>query len=88
VFSSIAAVGGHAFALADRGAMVTGIDISDVAVAQAQRRAAAYSSKDLQFMKGDAEALDFADGRRGIKVIIVFSTPKYPQQQVESQREH
>jgi SAM-dependent methyltransferase len=54
-------LGGQAFALAGRGASVTGIDISDVAVAQAKRRAAAYSPQQLRFVKADAEALDFPD---------------------------
>ncbi|HEY3056467.1 MAG TPA: class I SAM-dependent methyltransferase [Thermoanaerobaculia bacterium] len=55
-------LGGQAFALADRGATVTGIDISDVAVAQARRRATASPPHKLTFVKADAECLDFADG--------------------------
>src|SRR5712691_459765 len=55
-------LGGQAFALADRGANVTGIDISDVAVAQARRRADGYPPHLLSFVKADAEALDFPDG--------------------------
>jgi SAM-dependent methyltransferase len=55
-------LGGFAFRLADRGAMVTGIDISDVAVAQANRRAASYPPGQLTFAKADAENLDFPDG--------------------------
>ncbi len=54
-------LGGQAFALADRGAIVTGIDISDVAVAQARRRAAGYSPQQLRFVKADAEALELPD---------------------------
>ncbi len=55
-------LGGQAFALADRGAIVTGIDISDVAVAQARRRAAPYPQQQLRFVKADAEALEFPEG--------------------------
>lgn len=55
-------LGGQAFALADRGATVTGIDISDVAVAQAKRRAAGYPPGKLNFVTADAENLDFNDG--------------------------
>ncbi len=55
-------LGGQAFALAARGAFVTGIDISEVAVAQARRRAAAESLLPrLTFVKGDAENVDFPD---------------------------
>ena len=54
-------LGGQAFALAERGASVTGIDISDVAVAQAKRRAASYPQQQLRFVKADAEALEFAE---------------------------
>jgi SAM-dependent methyltransferase len=52
-------LGGFAFDLADRGAAVTGIDISDVAVSQARRRAAAYPSATLRFITADAENLAF-----------------------------
>ncbi|HSP14812.1 MAG TPA: class I SAM-dependent methyltransferase [Thermoanaerobaculia bacterium] len=55
-------LGGQAFALAERGATVTGIDISEVAVAQARRRAAAIPAASLRFLKADAEALEFPDG--------------------------
>ena len=48
--------------MADRGASVTGIDISDVAVAHARRRAAGYPPHKLTFVKADAEALDFGEG--------------------------
>ena len=54
-------LGGHAFLLADRGANVTGIDISEVAVAQAKHRAAGYSQGALTFMTADAENLHFPD---------------------------
>jgi SAM-dependent methyltransferase len=51
--------GGHAFRLADRGADVTGIDISDVAVERARQRI--EPSRRLRFEVADAEALPFAD---------------------------
>ncbi|HVS32437.1 MAG TPA: class I SAM-dependent methyltransferase [Thermoanaerobaculia bacterium] len=54
-------LGGQAFELADRGATVTGIDISDVAVAQARRRAAAHAPERLKFVTADAENLEFPD---------------------------
>jgi SAM-dependent methyltransferase len=54
-------LGGQAFTLARNGAAVTGIDISEVAVAQARRRAAGESLPGLTFVKGDAENLDFPD---------------------------
>ena len=54
-------LGGQAFALAERGAEVTGIDISEVAVGHAKRRAAALPAAALTFLTGDAEQLDFPD---------------------------
>lgn len=51
--------GGHAFPLAERGANVTGIDISDVAVDRARQRI--DGSHRLRFEVADAEALPFAD---------------------------
>jgi SAM-dependent methyltransferase len=50
--------GGHAFSLAERGALVTGIDISEVAVASARERAAANPL--LHFLVADAEGLPFS----------------------------
>jgi SAM-dependent methyltransferase len=55
-------LGGQAFDLSDRGAMVTGIDISDVAVAQARRRAAGHAADRLKFVTADAENLEFPEG--------------------------
>ena len=55
-------LGGQAFDLADRGATVTGIDISDVAVAQARRRAAGHAAERLKFVTADAESLEFTEG--------------------------
>ena len=52
--------GGHAFQLAERGAFVTGIDISDVAVERARQQAG--GSPGLRFEVADAEALPFDDG--------------------------
>ncbi len=54
-------LGGQAFALAERGATVTGIDISETAVAQARRRAAGLPPEALTFVRADAENLEFAD---------------------------
>lgn len=51
--------GGHAFRLAEGGADVTGIDISDVAVERARQRVA--PGQQLRFEVADAEALPFAD---------------------------
>ena len=50
-------VGGYAFTLAERGANVTGIDISDVAVRKARERAA--GDPRLTFRVADAEVLPF-----------------------------
>ena len=55
-------LGGQAFALAQNGAVVTGVDISEVALAQARRRAAAESLHALTFVKADAEDLDLPNG--------------------------
>ena len=56
-------VGGHAFELASLGASVVGIDISDVGVDQAQRKAAEEGMSDrLDFRVMNAESLDFPDG--------------------------
>jgi SAM-dependent methyltransferase len=55
-------LGGQAFALAERGAIVTGIDISEVAVALARKRASAMPAARLNFMRADAEALEFEGG--------------------------
>jgi SAM-dependent methyltransferase len=54
--------GGNAFYLAKRGARVTGIDISDVAVKQAEQRAAAEAITDINFEVMDAEDLKFGEG--------------------------
>lgn len=53
--------GYYAFALADMGARVTGIDISDVAIAQATERAQQEGRADTTFRVMNAEALDFPD---------------------------
>ena len=53
--------GGHAFSLAERGATVTGIDISATAIEMAEARARQLGTARLTFRRGDAEALDFAD---------------------------
>jgi SAM-dependent methyltransferase len=50
-------LGGQAFDLAERGATVTGIDISEVAVVQARKRAG--SNPRLTFQRADAESLEF-----------------------------
>jgi SAM-dependent methyltransferase len=55
-------LGGEAVNLAERGAIVTGIDISEVAVAQARRRASALPAGQATFVKADAEALEFQSG--------------------------
>ena len=52
--------GSYAFALADRGAAVTGIDISSTAIELA--RARGYPPENPEFRLGNAEALEFADG--------------------------
>lgn len=52
-------LGGQAFALAEAGATVTGIDISDIAVAHARKQAEESGIRNVRFMKGDAEALEF-----------------------------
>lgn len=53
--------GYHAFALADLGARVTGIDLSDVAIQQATERAGRERREDVSFRVMNAEALDFDD---------------------------
>lgn len=51
--------GSYAFALADRGARVVGIDISNTAIEMAQARG--YPRDNPRFQLGNAEALDFPD---------------------------
>jgi SAM-dependent methyltransferase len=51
--------GSYAFLLAEQGAQVSGIDISDVAIRQAQERA--QGNPRLVFRVMDAEAMDFPD---------------------------
>jgi SAM-dependent methyltransferase len=53
--------GSHAFSLAKKGARVTGIDISDVAVEKAQRQANAERIQGLDFAAMNAEELKFPD---------------------------
>jgi len=53
--------GSMAFFLGRRGVNVTGIDISDVAIRQAQERAQAEQLTTIDFRVGNAEALDFPD---------------------------
>jgi SAM-dependent methyltransferase len=53
--------GSHAFALAKKGARVTGIDISDVAVEKARRQAEAEQIQGLDFVAMNAEELTLAD---------------------------
>lgn len=48
--------------LVERGATVVGIDISEVAVAQARRRVGASAAGKISFVQADAEALQFGDG--------------------------
>ena len=56
-------VGGHAFELANMGATVVGIDISDVGVGQALAKAIDEEMGDrLDFRVMNAEVLDFPDG--------------------------
>lgn len=50
---------GYAFGLAERGATVTGIDISNTAIAMARERANGFPDGSLTFRLGDAEKLDF-----------------------------
>ncbi|HUP50018.1 MAG TPA: class I SAM-dependent methyltransferase [Thermoanaerobaculia bacterium] len=53
-------LGGYALRLAERGADVTGIDISEAAIEQASRRAAALGpGMKIRFQNADAEALPF-----------------------------
>jgi SAM-dependent methyltransferase len=52
--------GSHAFYLAGRGAVVTGIDLSDVAIDQGRERAR-REGLDITFRVMDAERLDFQD---------------------------
>jgi SAM-dependent methyltransferase len=52
--------GSYAFALADGGASVVGIDISNTAIEMA--RAKGYPPDNPRFQLGNAEALEFADG--------------------------
>jgi SAM-dependent methyltransferase len=54
-------MGGCAFDLAARGAIVTGIDISASAIERASEKAKAYPAGSLTFRKADAEALPFED---------------------------
>ena len=54
-------MGGCAYDLAARGAMVTGIDISASAIERATEKAKAYPAGSLTFRKADAEALPFED---------------------------
>ncbi|HEX7155407.1 MAG TPA: class I SAM-dependent methyltransferase [Thermoanaerobaculia bacterium] len=54
-------MGGCAFDLAAKGALVTGIDISASAIERATERAKGYPPGSLTFQKADAEALPFAD---------------------------
>jgi SAM-dependent methyltransferase len=53
--------GSAAFFLAERGATVTGIDISEVAIRQAKEQGDRISSPGVTFRTMDAEALEFAD---------------------------
>jgi SAM-dependent methyltransferase len=53
--------GSHAFLLAKKGARVTGIDISDVAVEKARRQTEAEQIKGLDFVVMNAEELTFED---------------------------
>lgn len=54
--------GSYAFALAAWGARVVGIDISPVAIEQAQLTAWAGDLLDIEFRVMDAESLEFAEG--------------------------
>jgi SAM-dependent methyltransferase len=54
--------GGHGIALAERGGIVTGIDISNTAVELASRKAAEYPQLSIDYRLGNVEALDFDDG--------------------------
>lgn len=51
--------GSRAFELADRGCKVVGIDISDVAMAQARTEAEARGLHNVQFIRMNAERLEF-----------------------------
>ncbi len=53
--------GSYAFHLARRGARVTGIDISEVAIRRAKEKAAREVPGDVTFRVMNAEALEFAD---------------------------
>jgi len=55
--------GSHATYLAKWGAGVTGIDISDVAIAKATAEANVAQVKGLEYVQMDAEALTFSDDR-------------------------
>jgi SAM-dependent methyltransferase len=54
-------IGSYAVRLAQRGAIVQGIDISDAAIERARASAGAAGEQRVQFAVGDAEALDFPD---------------------------
>lgn len=53
--------GSCAFLLARKGAKVTGIDISDVAIAQAKEKATREQLDGIEFRVMNAESLDYAD---------------------------
>src|SRR5688500_20312120 len=50
-----------AIAARERGAKVTGVDLTPELLAVARRKAAAEGFDDIDFREGDAEALPFAD---------------------------
>jgi SAM-dependent methyltransferase len=54
-------IGSYAVRLAQRGAFVQGIDISREAIERARQSAKGIGEDRLQFVVGDAEALDFPD---------------------------
>ena len=62
---------GAAFALARHGASVTGIDISDVAIARSQEIACREGLTTTNFRRMDAEHLEFPDERSLINGVSV-----------------
>jgi ubiquinone/menaquinone biosynthesis C-methylase UbiE len=68
-------VGEYSFLLRERGFKITGLDLSDVAVARCRSWAASQKVTDVEFHLGDARKMPFQDGQ--FSGVVSFSAFRY-----------